>query len=115
MSTEDAGRTTGVDALIAVDGWLAPYADRLHGRAAQYQAARDTIKAHGGLLGPISLGHQYFGFNRGEQNEQKGVWYREWAPGARGLFLVGDFNDWDRRSHPPVSYTHLTLPTKRIV
>lgn len=53
-----------------------------------------------GLLGSISQGHTYFGFNRGERNGEAGVWYREWAPGAKGLFLVGDFNAWDRDATP---------------
>ena len=35
----------------------------------------------GGLLGQISQGHHYFGFNRGELYGKPGVWYREWAPG----------------------------------
>jgi hypothetical protein len=27
--------------------------------------------------------HRYYGFNRGEKDGAKGLWYREWAPGAR--------------------------------
>ncbi len=26
--------------------------------------------------------------------------YREWAPGAKALHLIGDFNGWNRESHP---------------
>jgi 1,4-alpha-glucan branching enzyme len=26
--------------------------------------------------------------------------YREWAPAARSLHLIGDFNDWNRQTHP---------------
>ncbi len=29
-----------------------------------------------------------------------GVWYREWAPGAHSLSLIGDFNGWDRAADP---------------
>jgi 1,4-alpha-glucan branching enzyme len=54
------------------------------------------------LLGPISQGHKYFGFNRGELYEKSGVWYREWAPGALQLRLIGDFNNWDRYNCPLV-------------
>ena len=56
----------------------------------------------GGLLGPISQGHHYFGFNRGERDGKPGVWYREWAPGALQLRLIGDFNGWDRCANPMV-------------
>jgi len=92
----DDANPLGVPGLVALDPWLAPYADRLRERAGRYQAARDAIETHGGLLGPISEGHRLFGFNRGDG----GIWYREWAPGAQGLFLTGDFNSWDRQSHP---------------
>jgi 1,4-alpha-glucan branching enzyme len=65
-------------------------------RAAAYAAVRRDIDAGGGLLDGISLGHRYFGFTAADG----GVWYREWAPAARGLWLTGDFNNWDRRSYP---------------
>lgn len=26
--------------------------------------------------------------------------YREWAPNALRAYLIGDFNDWNRDSHP---------------
>ncbi len=54
----------------------------------------------GGLLGPVSQGHRYFGFTRGFEGERAGVWCREWAPGARSISLVGEFNGWDRSRHP---------------
>jgi len=86
--------------LISLDPWLAPYADALRRRHAHYARLRSAIDETGGLLGPISLGYQFFGFNRGEQGGVPGVWYREWAPGASGLSLFGDFNGWNRESHP---------------
>jgi 1,4-alpha-glucan branching enzyme len=86
--------------LIAHDPWLAPYADRLRHRYARYQATLAKLDDAGGLLGPVSQGHDYYGFTRDEQNGQRGVWYREWAPGARLLTLTGDFNNWDRWNHP---------------
>lgn len=86
--------------LIAHDPWLEPFADRLRERYAHYRSLRDRIEEQGGLLGPISAGHGYFGLNRGEQRGAPGVWYREWAPAARQLFLIGDFNGWNRGSHP---------------
>ena len=86
--------------LISLDPWLAPYADVLRRRQAHYARLRAAIDETGGLLGPISQGHQFFGFNRGERGGESGVWYREWAPGALGLSLFGDFNGWNRDSHP---------------
>src|SRR3954465_11768730 len=86
--------------LIALDPWLAPYAQALRDRYQHYQWVRSRIDEAGGILGPISQGHHYFGFNRGHQGKQSGVWYREWAPGARELRLIGEFNNWDRGACP---------------
>lgn len=82
--------------IVALDPWLEHYADAIRGRLDRYHDARARIDAEGGLLGPITQGHRYFGFNRGEQGGEPGVWYREWAPGAQSLRLIGDFNGWDR-------------------
>lgn len=49
------------------------------------------------LVGDLSLkdyanGHKYYGMHK-----VKGGWiYREWAPAAKGLYLIGDFNNWDQ-------------------
>ncbi len=61
---------------------------------------RSQIAPDGDLLGPISQGHHYFGLNGGERKGESGVWYREWAPGANYLGLIGDFNGWDRGANP---------------
>ena len=41
--------------------------------------------------------YERMGLNRGERAGQPGVWYREWAPGAQAVGLVGEFNAWDPR------------------
>lgn len=86
--------------LIAADPWLEPYAEGLWKRARHFDWLRRQLAPDGDLMGPISLGHQHFGFNRGVKGGQPGIWYREWAPGATYLALVGEFNGWDRGAHP---------------
>ncbi len=88
--------------LIAGDQWLAPFAGPLAARQAHFREALNRLKPTGGLLGQISQGHHYFGFNRGEFYGKPGVWYREWAPAALQLRLIGDFNNWDRWGNPMV-------------
>lgn len=87
-------------ALIAKDPWLEPHRGQLIERRNRYRTALARFDATGGLLGQISRGHHYFGFNRGELYGKQGVWYREWAPGALQLRLIGDFNAWDRWANP---------------
>src|ERR1700683_5316166 len=88
--------------LVEMDSWLGPYTHQLQNRCEYYQNAFDKIERAGGLLGPISSGHRYFGFNRGELWGKSGIWYREWAPGAMQLRVIGDFNKWDRFANPMV-------------
>ncbi len=94
-------RGDGTD-VAGLDPWLAPYAEQLRARHAHYLRVKSSLDATGGLLGAISQGHQYFGFNRGTLYGKPGVWYREWAPEAIQLRVIGDFNDWDRFACPMV-------------
>jgi 1,4-alpha-glucan branching enzyme len=103
-----------VSPLYRRDPWLTPYEGAVRERIDRYRIARAEINGAGGPLGALTGGHHYFGFNRGEKDGANGVWYREWAPGAHGLFLVGDFNGWDRGRHPLTrdewGVWHLFLP-----
>ena len=47
-------------------------------------------------LSSFAYGYMYYGFSRSET----GWIYREWLPGADAVHLIGDFNDWNRTSHP---------------
>ena len=109
-------RKTDGTALIDKDPLLKPYADQLRERFRHYQRFRGEIEKTGGILGEISQGHHYFGFNRGENDGETGVWYREWAPQAQVLSLIGDFNGWDRHVNPMSmdewGVWHLFLPDR---
>jgi len=101
MSTATLRATDGTG-LLKDDPYLEPHANHLRARHQNLIANLARIDAQGGILGPISQGHQFFGFNRGEFHGTPGVWYREWAPGALQLRLFGDFNNWNRWDCPLV-------------
>ncbi len=105
-----------VTCLMDSDPLLRPYASHLHERIVHYQCFKARIEKTGGVLGEITQGHLYFGFNRGVKDGEKGVWYREWAPGAKSLSLIGDFNGWDRAANfmsvDEWGIWHLFLPDK---
>jgi 1,4-alpha-glucan branching enzyme len=44
--------------------------------------------------------YRFFGAHRGQEDGQDGVWFRVWAPHARAVSVVGDFNNWIPGSHP---------------
>jgi hypothetical protein len=54
-----------------------------------------TPQTHPPPPNPTPKGYRHYGFNRGEHNGQEGIWYREWAPAAKALALIGEFNAWE--------------------
>ena len=86
--------------LADKDPWLEPFREVIGRRDLYYGQLRHEIEQTGGLLGPISQGHRIYGLNLGEREGEAGFWYREWAPAASRVSLIGDFNDWDREAHP---------------
>ncbi|MDD7428724.1 MAG: 1,4-alpha-glucan branching protein GlgB [Oscillospiraceae bacterium] len=42
----------------------------------------------------------FFGAHKGEKDGKQGVYFRVWAPHAKSVSLVGDFNNWDRTKNP---------------
>ncbi len=86
--------------LIADDGWLAPYQYEIEDRQNRFLQTEEHINlAHNNLIA-FASSHQYLGLHYDEV--AKGWQYREWAPNAEMLHLIGDFNDWNRTSHPMV-------------
>ncbi|PNH05198.1 1,4-alpha-glucan-branching enzyme 2-1, chloroplastic/amyloplastic [Tetrabaena socialis] len=69
-------------------------ADHFKYRWNQFKSVRAQIDQNEGGFEKFSQGYKFYGFNRGEQKGKTGIMYREWAPGARALALVGEFNDW---------------------
>ncbi len=80
--------------ILQIDPWLKPYENDLKLRMEHYKTTRRSLTP--GTLSDFANGHKYFGFHPTEE----GWYYREWAPEAEALFLIGDFNDWNRSSHP---------------
>lgn len=89
--------TPEVPVLVKNDPWLEPYTDEILSRMDRFRKALDEIKKASGNLGKFASAYEYFGLTY--DSKAKGWWYREWAPAAESLAVVGDFNGWDRESH----------------
>ena len=91
-------RRPPIPGLVLADGWLAPYEREIKGRMRLYDGRVQSLCRRYGSLLECANGFTRLGFNH---DPQSGEWvYREWAPGARALYLIGDFNEWNRESHP---------------
>ncbi len=65
-------------------------------RMSNYNNKKSQLLQNGETLNEFANAHDYFGFH----HVKDGWVYREWAPGADQLYLEGDFNQWDKTSHP---------------
>ncbi len=91
-------RRPSIPGLVLADGWLAPYQGEIQARMRLYDAQLQRICKRWGSLLDCANGFTRMGFTRVAST---GEWvYREWAPGARELYLIGDFNNWDRTATP---------------
>ena len=50
--------------------------------------------------GSLIKGYEFFGAHIGEAGGESGVTFRVWAPKARAVSVVGDFDHWDSAIHP---------------
>ncbi len=82
--------------LFAYDSLLNNYKKDIELRMENFVEKLDDLTDGKGNLSDFANGHHYFGLHRTE----KGVVYREWAPGADELHVFGDFNGWNGLSHP---------------
>ena len=44
--------------------------------------------------------YEKMGAHLAEEDGKAGTYFSVWAPNARSVSVVGDFNNWDRSAHP---------------
>lgn len=78
--------------LIKSDPWLEPYVAAITGRH-QYAMDKEAELTNGGkqTLSDFASGYLYFGLH----HTDKGWTFREWAPNATHIYMVGTFNNWE--------------------
>jgi 1,4-alpha-glucan branching enzyme len=84
--------------LIETDPWLEPSAKDIEDRYNRYRDRLKAIEKDFGSIEKFADGYKYFGINY--DPKRKGWIYREWAPKANALYLTGEFNNWERFTHP---------------
>ena len=76
--------------IIKNDPWLEPYADAITGRYQDAVNKERELVGKGGSLVDFANAHHYFGLHR----TAEGWVFREWAPNATDIVLIGDFTRW---------------------
>jgi len=87
-----------IPGIIEKDPWLIPVTDKVIDRIERFNHRLSELERDFGSLDAFADGYHYFGINF--DSAKNGWYYREWAPEAFGLYLAGDFNEWNNRSHP---------------
>ena len=83
--------------IFDYDPRLLPFEADINLRMENYKRKKKELVGRGGRLIDFANAHEYFGFHKMDD----GRWvYREWAPGADALYLMGDMNGWDQHNLP---------------
>lgn len=78
--------------IYETDPYLAPYKEAIEKRHERILEEHDKIALDGSLADGLN-NHLYYGLHR----DADGSWvFREWAPNASRIYLIGEFNNWRR-------------------
>ncbi|OPZ90092.1 MAG: 1,4-alpha-glucan branching enzyme GlgB [Firmicutes bacterium ADurb.Bin419] len=88
--------------ILEIDPWLEPHRYDLEERMKRYHGVKNALLGDCKSFKEFANAHLYFGFHQTDE----GWYYREWAPAADALYLIGDFNSWNRESHPLTKKEH---------
>lgn len=100
--------------LIDYDPWLEPHASAISARE-DYIGKKIKSVLDGQSPQDFASGHLHFGLHR----DDKGWVFREWAPNASRIVMVGDFTDWNEKPEYelkslPHGQWELRLPAKAL-
>ena len=85
---------------LADDPWLDPYRDQLQQRAGHISFMEDRLTGGTMTLDEFANAHEYYGLHF-----RNGKWiFREWAPNATAIYLVGDFSNWEQHEKYALHY-----------
>jgi 1,4-alpha-glucan branching enzyme len=81
---------TRVNRQLESDPYLTPYSDFIRRRLTRIELTQQRLTQGKISLAQFASGHEYFGLHL-----QKNKWvFREWAPNATAIYLIGDFSGW---------------------
>ena len=74
------------------DSWLMPYKVAIDARVEKVKTEIEKLGESGSLAKAMN-NHLYYGLHRDAEDN----WiFREWAPNANKIYLIGEFNNWKR-------------------
>ncbi|KAL0267822.1 UNVERIFIED_CONTAM: hypothetical protein PYX00_009975 [Menopon gallinae] len=102
-----------INELLDRDPYLKPYEPEIKRRWGVFKTYLDKINECEGGLDRFTRSYSQYGM---VFNDDNSVTCKEWAPGAKQLYLMGEFNNWNKESHPfkqlPFGKWELNIPAK---
>ena len=78
--------------ILRNDPWLEPFAAAIEGRHADAEKKLEELTRNtGGSLVDFANAYKYYGLHR----DANGWVFREYAPNATNIWLIGDFSNWE--------------------
>ena len=79
--------------FIEKDPYLQPYANAIQQRTDHVNYVENKLTGGNISLNQFASAHEYYGLHK-----ENATWvFREWAPNATSIKLVGDFTNWEHR------------------
>ena len=75
------------------DPWLNPYINIIERRFSKCLLKEKQLTGKGNLC-DFAIGHFYYGLHRNNDS----WFFREWAPNAKSIYIIGVFNDWKEKN-----------------
>ncbi len=88
--------------LVQRDPWLEPFAGIIKSRAQAVLDLKRKLTGDTHNLSDFASGYLYYGLHK----INNGWVFREWAPNATRIFLIGEFNNWEESEE----YALISLP-----
>ena len=82
--------------ITELDPLLKKFDSDINARMKQYEDKKKSLLMNFDSLVDFANGHAYYGIHKVDG----GWYYREWAPGAEKMYFMGEFNNWNKTSHP---------------
>jgi len=79
-----------IETKLFDDEYLKPFFEQIKWRIKKSEELAASLTENKTSLNDFASGHEYYGLHK-----KNNKWiFREWAPNATAIFLIGDFNNW---------------------
>ncbi|CAF0824407.1 unnamed protein product [Adineta ricciae] len=87
-----------LDNLLKLDPYLEPYQGEIKRRYNVFKTILNQLDTEEGGLDKFTSAYTHYGIHVDCRTNE--IRAKEWAPGARAMYLRGDFNNWQEKQYP---------------